>query len=127
MNLSPNIRRRIVKIASVKGDAFSVAAGVLGTVTTPSSGVDIARFPFIAVQARTDTGHAFDIQVQFLAPAADVQFGPSIAPVITAFTTPSNNRGQSEWIEARSGLLAVYIKNNDSVTHFYDCIVWGFG
>lgn len=127
MDLRPNTRRRVVKIGSVKGNVFQVAADALGTVTSPSTGVDISRFPFISVQARADGLHPWDIQVQFPVPAADAQFGLSIAPAITAFTTPSNNRGQTEWIEVRSALLNVYIKNNDSVAHFYDCFIWGIG
>lgn len=79
--------------------------------------------PFITVTAKATAGaHDFEIVVAFRTSLGSI--GPSFtAPILHSDT----GRKVTEWLEATSGSVDVYIRNNSLTTQTYNVVVCGIG
>lgn len=106
--------------------ALVVPAGASGTVVSLND-VDAT---FITLLCRADVGHPHEPSIQWLAQTGGT---PGVNASIMASFVPDdirwdgNGRFATQWIEAISPRVTIYIRNQDTVDHTYDVVVSGIG
>lgn len=113
--------KRIVVIASVSG--VSVEAGASTQVINPQ---DISKYPIQFITTFADAGHDYHVEFFYRTPwEVENTFGVNTTEANAIYKSSGKIRGASEWVDAKGGMLKVNIRNNDTVNHTYDLVLYG--
>ncbi len=113
-----NSKKRNVEIARISN--VTVEAGA---TTRVIRSIDVSEFPIQYVTTRNDSSHHFAIEFWYETKPPALTLGSPAGNITIIDTTAL--RAYSEWFEARSEILNVFVKNQDAVAHAYDVVVYG--
>lgn len=113
--------KRNIVIASVSG--VTVKAGASTEII---AALDIGKYPIQYVTSFADTSHDYHVEFFYRTPVGiENTHGANTTDAIAIYKSAGKTRGASEWIESKSGRMKVNIRNNDTVDHVYDLVLYG--
>lgn len=113
--------KRNVVIGSVSG--VTVPAGTSKEVITP---FDIGKYPIQYATSFANAGHDYTIEFFYRTPAViENTHGANTTDPITVYSSQGKIRGATEWVDTKGGRMKVNIRNNDTVDHVYDLVLYG--
>lgn len=112
--------KRVVVLGSVAG---FVVPPMSGEIAIPS--LSLSNYPIQFVASRVGNAHDYVIDFAYTASGIPTTFGAAIMPAVKAYESNGQVRGGSEWIEAKSASMYVYVRNNSEMEQAYDVILYG--
>lgn len=80
----------------------------------------VSDYKHIFLAAKADTAHSFSYQAAWIAKTGGYWLGKSSVELSTQSAT-----GVTDWINIRGDSVALYLVNDDTVTHTYQLYVYG--